>query len=114
MKSYDGGSDETWLEVLNKSSHQIESLHVLEATFKGPGLCNHLLTPITGARLSFLDIREMCYFRMSWLQRIKKNCQNPQKLVIGIAKEPSKDAKIIEVIKDMNLENSEENDDQGL
>ena len=83
MKSYDGGSDETWLEVLNKSTHQIESLHVLEATFKGPGLCNHLLTPITGARLSFLDIREMCYFRMSWLQRIKKNCQNLQKLVIG-------------------------------
>ena len=23
MESYDGGSDETWLEVLNKSSHQI-------------------------------------------------------------------------------------------
>ena len=23
MKSYDGGSDETWLEVLNKSTHQI-------------------------------------------------------------------------------------------
>ena len=34
--------------------------------------------------------------------------------ILGIAKEPSKDAKIIEVIKDLNLENSEGNDDQGL
>ena len=83
MKSYDGGNDETWLEVLSKSSHQIEALHVLEATFKGPNLCQYLLQPITGNRLSFLDIREMCHFRMSWLQKIKKNCQNLQKLIIG-------------------------------
>ena len=42
MKSYDGGNDETWLEVLSKSSHQIQALHVLEATFKGPNLCQYL------------------------------------------------------------------------
>jgi len=117
MKSYDGGNDETWLEVLSKSSHQIEALHVLEATFKGPNLCQYLLQPITGNRLSFLDIREMCHFRMSWLQKIKKNCQNLQKLIIGINTKHLANAlqlQTIDVIKDFNLENGDGKDDPEL
>merc|ERR1739848_619926 len=51
---------------------------------------------------------------MSWLQRIKKNCQNLQKLVISISKEPSRGIEMIEVIKDFNLKYGEGKDDPEL
>ena len=76
------GKDESWLEVLN-GNHKIQAITVSESTFKGPNLCNLLLDPVNGGRLTCLDLRELCYFQLSWFQKMKQNCQNLQKLVIG-------------------------------
>lgn len=77
------GKDESWLEALKSNEHNIQSVVASESAFKGPNLVTHLLEPINGAKLTVLDVRELCFFRLSWLQKIKLHCQNLQKLILG-------------------------------
>lgn len=77
------GKDESWLEALSSAEHNIQSVVASESAFKGPNLVTYLLEPVNGAKLRVLDVRELCFFRLSWLQKIKLNCQNLQKLILG-------------------------------
>ncbi len=111
------GKDESWMEALSSGHHQIESITVTESTFKGPNLCQIILEPVNGAKLTCLDVRELCYFRMSWLQKLKLNCQNLQKLVIGINTRMTIHTlhlHQIDIINDFNLGNGDGKEDPDL
>ena len=83
VKSDNCGKDESWVEMLGKVPNKIQEIHVTRVNFKGAYLCQYVLDPFNGAKLTTLDIREMCFFRLSWFQMIKRNCQNLQNLSIG-------------------------------
>ena len=77
------GSDESWLNVLGDRPNKIEEVSVSESDFKHQTLTKMLLSEKNGHRLTRLDLRELQFMKLSWLQSIKRNCQSLVRLVIG-------------------------------
>ncbi len=76
-------SDEAWLVTCSKAP-AIQDLRIVDFDFRTNALTESLIAGPSGARLTVLDLREMCHFKYSWIMALKLHCVSLKNLVLCI------------------------------